>query len=252
MTELEWLTSDDPQAMLQWLEDTRVTQGHLRNQYNDQSKRYDGGPSDRKLRLFACAYCRATGMAKRLKEIEHVDRCADTGWTLYGTGSHTDLSHTDLSNEGATFVARSAAGADWGTAYMNYEWGDRGLYGSAEWDERVAARQRFKADILRDIVGNPFDVGPKWASRTVQGVSGGTWALYGLPRMITPDVASLAIAAYETRRDDKALDHARLLVLSDALEEAGCEDEAVLLALRDGSRRHYRGFWPLDLVLGKH
>ena len=46
------------------------------------------------------------------------------------------------------------------------------------------------------------------------------------------------------------IDPARLAVLSDALEEAGCPDETLLAHLRSPGP-HVRGCWVLDLVLGK-
>jgi hypothetical protein len=44
------------------------------------------------------------------------------------------------------------------------------------------------------------------------------------------------------------LDNARLAVLSDALEEAGCDD-AILSHLRSPGP-HVRGCWAVDLCLG--
>ena len=49
---------------------------------------------------------------------------------------------------------------------------------------------------------------------------------------------------------DGTLDRARLAVLSDALEEVGCTDTALLSHLRSPGP-HVRGCWALDLVLGK-
>ena len=42
----------------------------------------------------------------------------------------------------------------------------------------------------------------------------------------------------------------RLPILADALEEAGCSDEQLLDHLRQ-PRRHARGCWALDLLLGR-
>jgi hypothetical protein len=47
---------------------------------------------------------------------------------------------------------------------------------------------------------------------------------------------------------DQAFD--RLPILADALEEAGCSDNRLLVHLR-GSGPHVRGCWALDTVLGK-
>jgi hypothetical protein len=61
----------------------------------------------------------------------------------------------------------------------------------------------------------------------------------------------LAQQIYEGRSQPSGnLDLARLAVLADALEEAGCQDAAVVDHLRSfGS--HVRGCWAVDLILGK-
>jgi hypothetical protein len=86
---------------------------------------------------------------------------------------------------------------------------------------------------LRDLFGDPFHpllLDPSW---------------------LTPTVASLADAAYEHRLMPSGhLDHTRLLVLADALLDAGCGDVQLLEHLR-GDKPHWRGCWALDLVLAK-
>jgi hypothetical protein len=64
-------------------------------------------------------------------------------------------------------------------------------------------------------------------------------------------VVRMATAIYEERSlPDGTLDVARLGVLADALEEAGCTDAEVLAHLRSPGP-HYRGCFALDLLLGK-
>ncbi|WP_020475635.1 hypothetical protein [Zavarzinella formosa] len=80
--------------------------------------------------------------------------------------------------------------------------------------------------VIRDIFGNPFRpiiIKPSW---------------------LTPDVLGLAEGIY----DEKAF--ARLPILADALEDAGCDNEDILSHCRDGGP-HVRGCWVVDLVLGK-
>jgi hypothetical protein len=92
--------------------------------------------------------------------------------------------------------------------------------------ERERARQ---CDLLRCVFGNPFrpvTFDPSWVS-THDGV-----------------VLRLARLIYEERR------WADLPVLGDALEDAGCRDEAVLAHCRGGGE-HARGCWVVDLVLGR-
>jgi hypothetical protein len=64
-------------------------------------------------------------------------------------------------------------------------------------------------------------------------------------------VVRLAQAAYDERNlPEGTLDNARLAVLADALEEAGCPDVQIVGHLRSGGD-HVRGCWVLDLLLGK-
>ena len=71
------------------------------------------------------------------------------------------------------------------------------------------------------------------------------------PASRTPAVVSLAQAAYDERiLPAGTLDPARLAVLADALEDAGCSDADLLSHLR-GSGPHVRGCWVVDLLLGK-
>jgi hypothetical protein len=85
---------------------------------------------------------------------------------------------------------------------------------------------------LRDVFSNPFrpvTINPTWLS---------------------PTVINLARAAYEERiMPSGELEPARLAVLSDCLEESGC-DEDILDHLRSAGP-HVRGCWGLDLILGK-
>jgi uncharacterized protein YceK len=100
---------------------------------------------------------------------------------------------------------------------------------AAERDAEAAERAAQVA-LVREVFGNPFRpvrVDPAWLAW-----HGGT-----IPR--------LARAIY----GDGAFD--RLLVLADALEEAGCGDPDVLGHLRGPRGVHIRGCFALDAVLGK-
>jgi hypothetical protein len=87
--------------------------------------------------------------------------------------------------------------------------------------------------ILREIFNNPFrpiTINPAW---------------------LTPTVNNLATVAYEEHAlPSGELDTARLSVLADALEEAGCTDTDILGHLRSPGP-HVRGCWAVDLLLGK-
>jgi hypothetical protein len=90
----------------------------------------------------------------------------------------------------------------------------------------LASEHQAQLTILRCLVGNPFRsvvLDPAW---------------------LTNDVRGLAATAY----GDRAFDC--LPILADALEEAGCTDEAILSHLR-GPGPHARGCWVVDSVLDK-
>ena len=90
-----------------------------------------------------------------------------------------------------------------------------------------------QVELLHEIIGNPF-----------QSVSVD-------PRWLMPTVGDLAATVYEMRAlPSGELDPDRLAVLSDALEEAGCDDADILEHLRSAGP-HVRGCWALDLILGK-
>jgi hypothetical protein len=64
-------------------------------------------------------------------------------------------------------------------------------------------------------------------------------------------VVRLAHTTYEERHlPEGTLNNTRLLILADALEEAGCADADILGHLR-GPGPHVRGCWVVDLCLGK-
>jgi hypothetical protein len=89
------------------------------------------------------------------------------------------------------------------------------------------------SEFVRCVFGNPFrpiSIGPAW---------------------LTPTVTNLAQSAYEERAlPSGELDPDRLLVLSDAAEEAGCDKNDILSHLR-GAGPHVRGCWGVDLILHK-
>ncbi len=92
--------------------------------------------------------------------------------------------------------------------------------------KRVLRQQAFW---LRDIIGNPFRpvaANPAWLA----------WNDEAIPKM--------AQAIYDERA------FARLPLLADALEDAGCT-EAEILAHSRGPGPHVRGCWVVDLLLGK-
>jgi hypothetical protein len=85
----------------------------------------------------------------------------------------------------------------------------------------------FQTDLLRDIFGNPFrpvTFSEEWRTSTA---------------------VALARQMYDSR------DFGAMPILADALQDAGCEDDAILSHCRDAKQTHVRGCWVCDLVLNK-
>jgi hypothetical protein len=94
-------------------------------------------------------------------------------------------------------------------------------------DHAVAQENRSDlAELARDVFGNPF--------RPVAFV----------PEWLTADVALLARGIW----DEAAFD--RMPILADALQDAGCDNDDLLVHCRDADRLHVRGCWAIDLILG--
>jgi hypothetical protein len=92
----------------------------------------------------------------------------------------------------------------------------------------VDAECLVQAALARDIFGNPFRppvaFEPSWRTSTV---------------------LALAKQMYESG------EFGAMPILADALQDAGCEDEAILDHCRDANQPHVRGCWVVDLVLSK-
>ncbi len=227
MDEPGWLTSPDPDLMLDFI----------------QAK-----ASDRKLRLFACACCRhvwhlippyhrrtvevaeryADGLATREELTRSYQITADTPEDHEGDfdpaaeGDDYDPFVVPQPSNATTACADSSAlEAARDTGYW--------CASLAAWTRPEAVfetEREAQATILRDLIGNPF--------RPVQRDL----------RWLTPTAVALAEGIYT----DQALD--RLPILADALQDAGCEDAELLNHCRSGGP-HVRGCWVVDLVLGK-
>lgn len=64
-------------------------------------------------------------------------------------------------------------------------------------------------------------------------------------------IPRIAEAVYSDRQlPAGTLDHARLAILADALEEAGCTNADILNHCRQPGE-HVRGCWVIDLILGR-
>ncbi len=227
----------------------------------------ESGGSQRRLRLFACSCCRRVwellylNEAKRAVEIAEVyadELTADEDLlsvhqhpdfnnlaaqlrgqvqpevqmslrTLMAVQSAHCLTRLDFNRfGGAAIVARDTSLDPARDFFPSTE-----MLGLGVGLPEEAFEIEVKANLLRDIFGNPF--------RPV--IFDLSWR--------TETTVALAQGAYQERfLPSGELDVARLMILADALEEAGCDNEEILSHLRSPGP-HVRGCWALDLVLGK-
>jgi hypothetical protein len=254
MTESEWLAATDPQAMLETL-------------------RESGKATDRKLRLFAVACCRRVwhlmtdDRSRRTVEVaeEYLDDRADTAAKSKAQrNAHQAAGELNLRlaqggperrrRHAETMAALAAAGVLQESGVSEYASPAQLAASQAASAAAVAVKFAARANgaparpsakserlgqclLLRCLFGSPFrplrPLDPGWL----------TWNNGVIP--------ILAQAIYEERSlPEGTLDPARLAVLADALEDAGCT-EAELLAHLRGPGPHVRGCHAIDALLGR-
>jgi hypothetical protein len=255
MTEQEWLACTDPRKVLDSLR---------------------GKASERKLRLFACACCR------RIRHVLCDERCRRAAEAVEVAESFAD----GLAPEAALAAAREAA-QDVFTDHFGTLWlacggeaaamaaaadirgkrtghgplSEGGGFGEAA-DAAAEAAAGYAADgphaegLPKAIVEGTWQAVQaserQHQARAVQCIFGNPFRPASAPAACrAPQVVALARGAYDDRLlPAGSLDPARLAVLADALEEAGCDQADILNHLR-GPGPHVRGCWAVDLLLGK-
>ena len=260
MTEQEWLACTEPDDLLEFLREL-------------------GG--DRQFRLFVCACCRRflplmpTTPAHDLryceKAVDYGERFADGLVTWEELDAAFDeMEFVNMSHEGvlAGYAVRNAICVEIAGCTRPLRRGrnliahpaseasefSRTVIGrlaaesttakgkSPTSRKRVAtiAEKRYQVEILRDIFGNPFQPIPPTEGKK-------SWTKQWQQLLAWNDgwVLKLAQSIYDERGFE------RLPILADALEEAGCNQAAILTHCR-GEGPHIRGCWVVDLVFGKN
>jgi hypothetical protein len=212
-----------------------------------------GKASDRKLRLVACACCRrvlpllpdlACWIALAAAE-DYADGALELRAYLRAAHAFDSIRRarfpkTPTPDDGAWNAVYCTVHRRWETEHDAYFAQQRWkLAAGAARDAAHSAgadEASVQAALVRDIIGNPFrpaalDPAPL------------AWSDACVPK--------LAQAIYEERIPSSGnLDPARLAILADALEEAGCNEQSLLDHLRD-PQPHALGCWVVDLVLAK-
>jgi hypothetical protein len=209
--------------------------------------------SDRKLRLFATACCRriwhlfqhersrtAVEKAEQFADdaigYGHMTRAADALWTAIEAAPDPHLADADSAAGAAAYYNDAHPGHTAATsASVNAA---QASASDDNWETEKAIEHSAQGVLLRDIFGalpfRPLPLLPPGLRDWHEGL-----------------IVRMANAIYDERSlPSGELDVARLAVLADALEEAGCTDTELLDHLR-GPGPHVRGCFVLDLLLGK-
>jgi hypothetical protein len=217
MTEEEWLTTTNPYDLTH----------------------YKACRSDRKRRLLSCAFVRQVlhllpDDGYRLA-VETCERFAD------GLVKWKDMlaARKFLTKAWPTTQREEAVNCAWQAAWLSLDkqavlsvhaWEHaafaRASLARPDWDTGYDEAKRAALLLIRDIFGNPFR--PVTLDQA--------W--------LTPTVKQLATASYLERAFNL------MPILADALEEAGCDNPAILTHCRQPGD-HVRGCWVVDVVLGK-
>ncbi len=232
MTETEWISSDAPLAMLEFVRGTATT---------------------RKLRLFVIECCRRCWHLLADKPYRHAVEVAEQFAEGFATADDLAQAHAIAYRVAVNGDEGEIAGplwcAGWFTDPYYGAWDNSGssnapavLAAAASmanaqeaaelcvpWAAAFGIENAVQATLLRDVVHAPY--------RPVHFRNSWRWSNGGT-------AIKLAKAIYE----DGAFD--QLPILADAIEDAGCDNEEILKHLR-GPGPHVRGCWPVDLVLAK-
>jgi hypothetical protein len=243
--EEQWLTDTNPAVMLRLLDPEGPHPDPAQ-----RGPRPKSPPSSRKLRLFACACCRAVWGeltdARSRRAVEVAESFAE-----------------NPTAEAAMDVRRACGESDDGLGHCV-----RSLHrepriaaeNAAFYARQVDGQDVIQTSLLREIFGNPYRQQPpaRWREPCdctkpgglpcfACGHCQGTGTVEKTAPWLTRQALSVATAVYEGGLWDDALSFG---VLADALEESGCGDDDVLAHLRSPGT-HVRGCWAVDLILGK-
>lgn len=262
MTEQEWLTCAEPKRMLAFRQGRALWRRRLLYGCACSRLVWAWLPADSRRAAEACerhADAPATARADAEEAVgaaeESWQRTVDEvralvgeprwggGWDEPGLCCYRDASVASLAAWGVACLAnqfapdgrRHSASATVESAVAGVSGALRMAVWRSPLERQRATREArtVRANLLRDVFGNPFRpvaLAPAWSTTTV---------------------VALAQAAYDERLLPSGhLDPARLAILSDALEEAGCSNANLLSHLRL-SNPHVRGCFVVDALLGK-
>lgn len=256
MTEEEWQNSVDPRAMCDFV---RYSTASWKTRWLGWLQVPRFKISDRRWQLLELATCEwierrlplatlqsllplarkcAEGRLSRLERVKILEKLVLWLTELQTGGSIHSLLHRDASlcalaslcrlfgmslpTDDRDFLRMAALRAEEEVRRIRH-------FGFPQRDSRFLLEDQVRADLVREIIGNPFassTLDPNWL-RCNDGV-----------------VERLA------REIDEQGRYQEMPILADALEDAGCTREDLLIHCRS-QKEHVRGCWVLDFLLGR-
>jgi hypothetical protein len=286
MTEEEWLAATDPGLMLEFVQgkagrsdsmarSLAQKRGWLTPSDLKPWKAVRVKVSDRKLRLFACACCRRVwhllADERSRTAVEVVERFSDglaSEEEFVRARREAEVTGGPSSEPGedapaATACRWNAANAVWHSTALdqrgepwawasnadNSSWTSTRQH-STQWSASEAIVALLNASCADEGMGPQLSVVKRKESEAQAGllrdIFGNTFRQGALnPAWLTPTVLALANGIYSNRAFD------RMPILADALQDAGCDDAAILDHCRNPNGVHVRGCWVVDLLLAR-
>jgi hypothetical protein len=201
--------------------------------------RHYGSP--RKFRLYAVALCRIVATTDVSPDAEHflvaAEDCADDKLSFDDRRSLAEQAY-QIANElqqpppierPEALIAMAVANClnEDSHATLHAEYRITNLHAQRDGLAHFHALASLRRRMVPELIGDPFvpvTFDPEWRTSTA---------------------VSLSKQMYESR------DFSAMPILADALQDAGCEADAILAHCRDPRQVHVRGCWVVDLVLGK-
>lgn len=246
MTRQEWEQCEDVMAMLQWVLQhpterlgeylghcmtMRVECATLSIPFVKPELMWPVKPTDRKLRLLACACVRSARAYQPIDAIEAIDSAE----------AHADDPSLPLLTAPQTAQGPSLP---WCCCLMEPS--------AAALSVVSSLSQLSPVNIIREQLGYPAEpakMDPAWLTPAVVGLAEDAWVnrVLGCPRCDFTGKRGDGACGVCGGRCDGLLNNDTLAILADAVEDAGCQDPHLLAHLRS-PEAHYRGCWALDRV----
>lgn len=277
MTEAEWLAATDPEPMARYLMGDPVAgTRHYADDVVEVNEYPNRRVGDRKLRLLACAYCRAVESSfpacpasRAAVEVteRYVVGAASEDELRAASKSASDehyapflapLPTVDHVPSRLSRLARRLLGwpivpppvANYSPEVMRRVSYTRvGVMVSRPWIDGTAnwaVEHLISTDLRRHAHDGPGLLALQTSvAAAIRDLFGNPYRPVAVePSWLTSTVVALANGIYEERAFD------RMPILADALQDAGCDNDDVLTHCR-GDSPHVRGCWVVDLLTGR-